>query len=146
MGVSSSELTVIESIASRIAREQTAQQIAIEADLDITYVERILSLPVFEEVFQNIDPKSYQKWKDSQADLRAKRQVMTLAREDSLEYYKRARDLALNSRELKDKEKLDALFSLMKIAKIGEGDAIPEEVKLSKDNLEVILKSWGETE
>lgn len=146
MSISREELSLIEKIASRVARGQTAQQIAIEADLDIYYVEKILSLPAFEEIFHNIDPSSYQKWKDNQADLRAKRLVMTLAQEDSVEYYKKVRDLVLNSQELRDKERIDAMFSLMKIAKIGEGEAAREVVELSKDNLETILEAWRETE
>lgn len=146
MSISKAELSLIESIASRVARGQTSQQIAIDADLDILYVEKILALPIFEETFQNIDPQGYQKWKDNQADLRTKRQVMTLAREDSSEYYKRLRDTVLNSKELKDKERIDALFGLLKIAKIGEGEASQEVVVLSKDNLDTILEAWGETE
>ena len=146
MGISAVELSIVEKIASRVARGQTAQQIAIDADLDIDFVERVLTLPDFEQIFQNIDPKSYQKWKDNQADLKTKRQVMTLAREDSLEYYKKTRDLVLNSKELKDKERIDALFSLMKIAKIGEDDRPREVVELSQDALSTILQAWGETE
>ena len=146
MEISRGELSIIESVASFVARGKSPQQIAIDADLDLSYVERILSLPQFEQVFQNIDPKAYGKWKDQQADLKAKRQVATLVREDMLEYYKRTRDILLNSRELKDKERLDGFFTLMKFGRLGDESVVYETVVLSDDNIGTILEAWGETE
>lgn len=143
--LSSYELSTLEQVASRVAKGQTTQQIASDADLDFGYVEQLLAHPDFEQVFQNLDPTTYSKWKDRQVDLRTKRQVMAMAREDSIEYYRRARDLALNSKELRDKERIDALFSLMKVAKIGEGESPQEVVLLSEDNLKVIMEAWNES-
>jgi len=139
------ELSLIESIASRITRGQTSQQIAIDADLDYSYVEQVLASKEFSKTFELIDPIGYTKWAENQADLRIKRQVMAMAREDSIEFYKQAKEIAVNSKELKDKDRLDALLQLMKIAKIGEGEAPQENVVLSKDNLNTILEAWAET-
>jgi hypothetical protein len=144
MALSTQELIIVEQIASRVAKGQTSQQIAIAADLDFSYVERVLALPDFEQIFQNLDSKGYSKWKDHQSDLRTKRQVMALARADSLEYYKRVRDLVLNSKDLSDKERIDGLFNLMKIAKVGEGELPQETLILSEDNLKVFAEALAE--
>ena len=146
MEISRAELSLMESVASLVARHKTPQQIAIDADLDLGYVERVLAMPQFEEIFQNIDPKAYEKWKDQQADLKTKRQVATLVREDMLEYYKRTRDILLNSRELKDKERIDGFFTLMKFGRLGDEAIQHETVILSDDNLKTILEAWDETE
>ena len=88
MAISKPDLALIEQIAKHIVKGLTHQQIAIAGDLDLSTVDRIVANPKFEEVFQTLDPKGYSKWKDAQADLAAKRQVMVMAREDSVEYYK----------------------------------------------------------
>ena len=146
MEISKAELSLMESVASLVARSKSPQQIAIDADLDLGYVERVLSLPQFEQIFQNIDPKAYEKWKDQQSDLKAKRQVATMVREDMPEYYKRTRDILLNSRDLKDKERIDGFFTLMKFGRLGDEAIQHETVVLSDDNLDTILEAWDETE
>lgn len=139
------ELSLLEKIASKISQGKTTQQIATDADLDYSFVEGIIASEEFDEVFKALDPKSYAIWVENQADLKAKRKVMAMAREDSVHFYRTAKDLVLNSKELKDKEKLDAIFNLLKIAKVGEGEVAQEMVVLSQDNLKTILEAWGET-
>lgn len=135
----------LEKIASKIAQGHNVQKIAIDADLDFGHVEDILASKEFAETFKSIDPAGYAKWAENQADLRAKKQVMSMAREDSVEFYKEAKRIALTSKDLKDKEKLDALLQLLKIAKIGEGESPREVIELSNSDLETILKAWDET-
>ncbi len=135
----------MEGIAKLLSAGTTVQNIARETNLDVPTIDGILGRDEFHALFRELDPSAYQRWVDDQGDLTARRAVKNMARADSVDFYKKVRDIIQTSDQLRDHEKITAYMALMKIGGVADKDGTEEErVTLSEGSLELLSTTLKE--
>jgi len=141
----SQELIItMEEVARLVAAGEDVLNIARQTNLDVPTIDGILAREEFHTLFRELDAKAYQRWVDDAADLTAKRAVKTMARADSVQLYKEARDLIKTSDQLRDHEKLGHIFTLLKLGGAMDKEQEEERVTLSEGSLELLAGTLKE--
>lgn len=138
-------LLTMEGIAQLLSKGTDLINIARQTNLDVPTIDGIVAREEFHQVYKELDPVSYERWVDDLGDLTAKRAVKNMARADSVDFYKKVRDIIQTSDQLKDHEKITAYMALMKIGGVGGRDEVIEErVTLTESTLDLMKETFKE--
>src|SRR3990172_10131839 len=132
----------IEEVARLTAKGLEIEDIARQADLDLTTVRQIQAHPDFDKFFEQIDPDGFAVWRQAREDQIARQRVMSMAREDAPEHYRMLRELARNG-DMKDAERASLLERLVKIAGVIQ-ETGEEIVRMSPAQLQLLAESLNE--
>lgn len=134
----------LEEIAKLISAGKNVTSIARETNLDVPTIDGFLGRAEFHAIFHELDPSAYQRWVDDQGDLTARRAVKNMARADVVEHYKQYRDAVRAGEGLKDNEKLNHLWNLIKLGGAMDDSVQEERITLSEGTLDLMSTTLKE--
>lgn len=141
----SQELKItLEEIAKLVSAGTDVQNIARKTNLDVPTIDGFMGRDEFHAIFRLLDEKAYQRWVDDQGDLTARRAVKNMARADVMEHYKLYRDAVRAGEGLKDNEKLNHLWNLIKLGGALDDVDVVERVTLSEGSAELMRETLQE--
>ena len=137
-------LLLMEGITKLLSAGKTQDEIARQVNISKTDLKGLLLHPDFEPYYKKLDKKGFEVWKSARTAKAKREQVKTAAAADASEYYARARAIVLESEELKDKERLDALLKLLSMSDVMGDGVVEEIIHLSPTDRQVIQEALNE--
>ena len=136
----------LEEIAALFAQGLSPEHVAIKYNVDISFVEKVLADPKFEEILREIDPAAHETWKSAQSQDISRKRLKAQINEDAPEFYKIVADLVRNeSSSLTDRERCDYALRLAQMSDAARKDIEVAEVILNEHQLHIISEALKET-
>ena len=141
----SQELKItLEEICKLVSAGTGITDIARQTNLDVSTIDGFMSRDEFHAIFKLLDPTAYGRWIDDQGDLTARRAVKNMARADVVEHYKQYRDAVKAGEGLKDNERMNHLWNLIKLGGALDDSVQEERVTLSDGTLTLLAETLKE--